>query len=88
MALRFQDRDDDVDQAAKLGVGVLVFMLVLVAVSNRAYAWFSGQSFASYGKDLVWVSFLYVFWIGFRLYHEFRTRTKEIDGKYLRLKRQ
>lgn len=47
MALRFQDRDDDVDRAAKLGVGVLVFMLVLVVVSNRAYAWFSGQSWSA-----------------------------------------
>ena len=84
MALRFQDRDDDVDRAAKeeRHTGGLVAVLVLVAVIHGATAWFSGKSLTSYEVDLAWLfGFGFVYWMVVPFYYEFRIRTKEIDGK-------
>ncbi|MGP8259906.1 MAG: hypothetical protein ACLQM6_08140 [Acidobacteriaceae bacterium] len=84
MALRFQNRDDEVDRAAKetRATGAMVFLLVLAAVIWGAVDWFSGESLASYEKLLALLIGLgFVDWLASPYYHEFRIRTKEIDGK-------
>lgn len=83
MVLRFQERDE-VDRAAKetRATGVMVFVLVLSAVVTGAVAWFSGESLASYEKVLaLYIGLGFVNWLAAPFYHEFRIRTKEIDGK-------
>jgi putative Mn2+ efflux pump MntP len=84
VALRFQVERDEVDRAAKesRATGVTVFMLLVLAVITGAVDWFSGESLASYEKELAfYVGFLFVIWLAAPYYHEFRIRTKEIDGK-------
>ena len=84
MALRFQDGRDEVDRAAKesRATGVMVFLLLLLAVITGAVDWFSGESLASYEKELAfYIGLAFVTWLAAPFYHEFRIRTKEIDGK-------
>jgi uncharacterized membrane protein YciS (DUF1049 family) len=83
VALRFQEKDD-VDRAAKesRATGVTVFCLLVVAAIVGATDWINGESLASYEKELVfYVGLAFVIWLAAPFYHEFRIRTKEIDGK-------
>lgn len=83
MALRFQKKDE-VDRAAKEArqTGVMVFLLVFLAVITGAGAWLSGESLASYERELgFYICCAFVTWLALPIYHEFRIRTKEIDGK-------
>jgi hypothetical protein len=84
VGLRFQDGHDEVDRAAKesRATGVMVFLLLLLAVITGAVDWFSGESLASYEKELAfYIGLGFVTWLAAPFYHEFRIRTKEIDGK-------
>lgn len=84
MALRFQDGHDEVDRAAKesRATGVMVFLLLVIAVITGAINWFSGESLASYEKELaLYIGLAFVIWLAAPFYHEFRIRTKEINGK-------
>jgi hypothetical protein len=83
VALRFQEKDD-VDRVAKesRATGVTVFLLLVLAVITGAVDWFSGESLASYEKELAfYIGLAFVTWLAAPFYHEFRIRTKEIDGK-------
>ena len=87
MVLRFQE-SDEVDRAAKANrsAGLDVFVMVLIVGIWSLTAWLDGDSLANYKKSLpVLVVFLLVYWLVNWLvapyYHEFRIRTKEIDGK-------
>lgn len=83
MALRFQEKDD-VDRAAKesKATGVTVFCLLVVAAIAGATDWINGEILASYEKELVfYIGLAIVIWLAAPSYHEFRIRTKEIDGK-------
>ena len=82
--MRFGGKDDDVDQAIKKErwtvslIGAVVFFAVIDGIS----AFFSGESLASYGRNLAWlIGFGIVVRIVAPLYYEFRYRTKETDGK-------
>jgi hypothetical protein len=83
MVLRFQKRDE-VDRAAEetQQTRVMVFLLLLFVVITGPVAWFRGESLALYGTQLAWLigSFFVIWWVP-PFYHEFRIRTKEIDGK-------
>ena len=84
MALRFQNEHDEVDRAAKesRATGVMVFLLLILAVITGAGDWFSGESLAYYEKELAfYIGLAFVTWLAVPFYHEFRIRTKEIDGK-------
>jgi hypothetical protein len=84
LALRFQDKGDEVDRAAKdeRATPVLVFLLVLIAAIQGVFSWIEGKSLASYGEDLAWLFALgLAYWFFAPFYYEFRIRTKEIDGK-------
>jgi uncharacterized protein YfbU (UPF0304 family) len=84
VALRFQDGRDEVDRAAKesRATGVTVFLLLVLAVITGAIYWFGGESLASYEKELVfYIGLAFFIWLAAPFYHEFRIRTKEIDGK-------
>ncbi len=84
VALRFQGERDEVDRAAKeeRATGVTVFWLLVLAVITGAADWFSGESLASYEKELAfYIGFGFVTWLAVPFYYEFRIRTKEIDGK-------
>jgi uncharacterized protein YfbU (UPF0304 family) len=83
VALRFQEKDD-VDRVAKesRATGVTVFCLLVVAAIAGATDWINGESLASYEKELVfYIGLAFVIWLAAPFYHEFRIRTKEIDGK-------
>jgi len=81
--LRFQEKDDcDLAAKKKRGTTELVIFLVILTVIDGIYAFFRGESFASYGKSLAWpIGFGFVLWIVFPIYYEFRFRAKEIYGK-------
>jgi len=84
VALRFQNERDEADRAAKesRATGVTVGLLLVVAVITGAGDWFSGQSLASYEKELAfYIGSAFVAWLAAPFYYEFRIRTKEIDGK-------
>jgi len=84
VALRFQDGRDEVDRAAKesRATGVTVFLLLVIAVITGAIYWFGGESLASYEKELAfYIGLAFVIWLAAPYYHEFRIRTKEINGK-------
>lgn len=84
MALRFQDKHDEVDRAAKesRGTGATIFLLLVLAVMTGAVDWFSGTSLASYEKELALCIVVAFFtWLAAPFYYELRIRTKEIDGK-------
>jgi hypothetical protein len=84
VALRFQAERDEVDRAAResRATGVTVGLLLLLAVITGAVDWFSGESLASYEKELAfYIGLGFVTWLAAPFYHEFRIRTKEIDGK-------
>jgi hypothetical protein len=84
VALRFQDGRDEVDRTAKesRATGVMVFLLLLLAVITGTVDWFSGESLASYEKELAfYIGLTFVTWLAAPFYYEFRIRTKEIDGK-------
>src|SRR5271157_6172712 len=83
VALRFQDRDDEIDRAAKeeRATPVLILFFVLFAAIHGVVWWFSGGSLASYAKDLAWMlGFGLAYWMLAPFYYEFRIRTKEILG--------
>lgn len=83
MTLRFQDKHDAVDRAAKeeRATGVLVFMVVVLAAISGAVHWFSGKSLASYEEELAfYIGLGFLFWFLAPFYYEFRIRTKEIYG--------
>lgn len=82
MALRFQDKDDEVDRAAKLGWRVPVVVFVVMAAIVGVFAWVSGKSLHSYEQNIaVGIACFWAWWILLPVYWEFRARTKEIDGK-------
>src|SRR5271157_3302646 len=83
VALRFQDRDDEIDRAAKeeRATPVLILFFVLFAAIHGVVWWFSGGSLASYAKDLAWMlGFGLAYWMLAPFYYEFRIRSKEILG--------
>lgn len=84
MALRFQNSDDDVDRAAKeaRATSLLILLVLLFAAISGVFAWVTGESLASYAKDLTWwFGFGLAYWIAAPFYYEFRIRAREIDGK-------
>ncbi len=83
MALRFQEKDD-CDQAAteERETGGLLIMLVLYAAIDGAFTFFRGESLASYGKNLAWITGGgLVAWTLLPRYYAFRSRTRETYGK-------
>jgi len=83
MALRFQ-KEDDSDRAAReeRHTWGLAFLLAIYAIMDGIAAFFRGESLASYAKNLAWlIAAALVYWFAAPFYHEFRIRTKEIDGK-------
>lgn len=83
VTLRFQDKHDEVDRAAKeeRATGVLVFMVVVLAAISGAVHWFDGKSLASYEEELgFYIGLGFLFWFLAPFYYEFRIRTKEIYG--------
>lgn len=86
LALRFQDKDDDVDRAVKEARSASVFagafVFVLAAAIGGVVSWLSGDSLRSYEQYIaVGVACLWAGWILVPIYEEFLVRTKEIDGK-------
>jgi len=84
MALRFQGKDDEFDQAAReergpLGLSILLFVLfaVIIGVSD----WVTGRSLASYSEGLGELLALgFAWWFLSPFYYEFRIRSKENFG--------
>ena len=61
---------------------VVIFLLLLFAAILGVFAWFRGESLASYMQDIAWlVGFGIAYWMFSPFYYEFRIRAKEIDGK-------
>jgi len=89
VALRFQEKDD-VDRVAKesRATGVTVFFLLVLAVITGAVDWFSGESLASYEKELVfYIGLAFVIWLAAPFYHEFESGQKKSMVRCPRLKR-
>ncbi len=85
MPLRFQE-DDDVDRRVtemrKAALWLVVGIVVLAAAWYGLDEWMHGGSITRYAIELG--GLIAVCWLGrllYPIYHEFRIRTKEIDGK-------
>ena len=86
MALGFQKKQDELDEAARrdrtFAVWFYLFIFVVIAAIKGAYAWTHGDSLQSYELDVFWLFlFFFVLWIVTTVYEEFRIRTNGIYGK-------
>lgn len=86
MALSFQNKKDELDEAVKeerrgMAWVSLVGFVVITAIMG-VWAWIRGESLHSYGLDISWL-FVAVFitWLVGTLHEEFRIRTNGIYGK-------
>jgi hypothetical protein len=85
MALRFQDKCEEVDEAVKderrSSSFVFVFLFVLTAVISGVSSWSSGATLHAYEKDTAEMfAFYLVFWIGSCAHSEFRIRMNATYG--------
>lgn len=90
MALRFQDKDDEVERfdfdalATEVGRELLggVVLFVVVAVIMGVIAWVSGESLHTYEQDTAFAAafFFGLVWVVIPL-HVSRIRAKSINGK-------
>lgn len=82
MVLRFQDKDEEVDRAAKRERRSIVVFVGIGALVMGLWSWLSGDSLHSYGEFLAFAAVcLWALWMVSPIYYEFQIRTKEIDGK-------
>lgn len=84
MALRYQEKEDEIDRLAKeeRATPVLVLVVVMFALIAGIFAFLTGESLKSYEQDMGWLlAFAFVYWMVSPFYYEFRLRTKETNGK-------
>lgn len=84
MAIHYQDKDDEIDRLAKeeRAMPVLILVIVMFALIAGIWAYLTGGSLKSYGRDMAGVLGLaFAYWLFSPFYYEFRLRTKEANGK-------
>jgi len=93
MALRFQVKDEidkEVEETKRIGLmffgGTCGVIFVCYSVGIGLFDLFTGKTLKLYGQEIggilaVLLAAVFADWILTPLHHEFRTRTKEIDGK-------
>ena len=81
MALRFQNGQDDVDQAVNVERRWLIPSFLAVAVIMAAVSFLAGESLRSY-EEVLGIAFVcfWAAWLLSPLYHQLRIRSKEIHG--------
>jgi cytochrome c biogenesis protein CcdA len=90
MALRFQDKREELDKAVKDerrgALFAFVFSLVIMAVISGVDSWISGATLRAYEKDTAeMVAFYVVLWIGYCAHSEFRIRMNATFGAVFEL---
>jgi hypothetical protein len=81
MALRFQDKHDDVSEAVGTEQKFLIWFFAIGAAYMAIKSWLSGESTHSYEKTLV-IAFVcfWLTWLTVPLFYEIRIRTRELYG--------